>query len=204
MKILIKNTKIIDSSSSHNNKVCDILINNNKIEKIAKSIQIDSKTKVYKHDNLHISQGWIDMHVNFGQPGYEHRETIDNGLNAAAKGGFTDVLLMPNTNPKIDNGMMIDFVKNITRDKIINVHVAGTLSNSQKGENIVEMHDMIKNGCIAFTDDKKSIQSNELMKIALLYIKNTSALLMNFPNDKYLQKNGVINEGIISTQLGLK
>ena len=204
MKILIKNTKIIDSSSSHNNKVCDILINNNKIEKIAKSIQIDSKTKVYKHYNLHISQGWIDMHVNFGQPGYEHRETIDNGLNAAAKGGFTDVLLMPNTNPKIDNGMMIDFVKNITRDKIINVHVAGTLSNSQKGENIVEMHDMIKNGCIAFTDDKKSIQSNELMKIALLYIKNTSALLMNFPNDKYLQKNGVINEGIISTQLGLK
>ena len=204
MKILIKNTKIIDSSSSHNNKVCDILINNNKIEKIAKSIQIDSKTKVYKHDNLHISQGWIDMHVNFGQPGYEHRETIDNGLNAAAKGGFTDVLLMPNTNPKIDNGMMIDFVKNITRDKIINVHVAGTLSNAQKGENIVEMHDMIKNGCIAFTDDKKSIQSNELMKIALLYIKNTSALLMNFPNDKYLQKNGVINEGIISTQLGLK
>ena len=204
MKILIKNTKIIDSSSSHNNKVCDILINNNKIEKIAKSIQIDSKTKVYKHDNLHISQGWIDMHVNFGQPGYEHRETIDNGLNAAAKGGFTDVLLMPNTNPKIDNGMMIDFVKNITRDKIINVHVAGTLSNSQKGVNIVEMHDMIKNGCIAFTDDKKSIQSNELMKIALLYIKNTSALLMNFPNDKYLQKNGVINEGIVSTQLGLK
>ena len=197
-------TDIPSNGTYNNNKVCDILINNNKIEKIAKSIQIDSKTKVYKHDNLHISQGWIDMHVNFGQPGYEHRETIDNGLNAAAKGGFTDVLLMPNTNPKIDNGMMIDFVKNITRDKIINVHVAGTLSNSQKGENIVEMHDMIKNGCIAFTDDKKSIQSNELMKIALLYIKNTSALLMNFPNDKYLQKNGVINEGIISTQLGLK
>jgi len=204
MKILIKNTKIIDSSSSHNNKVCDILINNNKIEKIAKSIQIDTKTKVYKQDNLHISQGWFDMHVNFGQPGYEHRETIENGLNAAAKGGFTDVLLMPNTNPSIDNSTMIDFVKNITKNKIINVHVAGTLSQSQKGENLVEIYDMIKNGCIAFTDDKKSIQSTELMKIALLYIKNTSALLMNFPNDKSVQKKGVINEGITSTQLGLK
>jgi dihydroorotase len=204
MKILIKNTKIIDSSSSHNNKVCDILINNNKIEKIAKSIQIDTKTKVYKQDNLHISQGWFDMHVNFGQPGYEHRETIENGLNAATKGGFTDVLLMPNTNPSIDNSTMIDFVKNITKNKIINVHVAGTLSQSQKGENLVEIYDMIKNGCIAFTDDKKSIQSTELMKIALLYIKNTSALLMNFPNDKSVQKNGVINEGITSTQLGLK
>ena len=204
MKILIKNTKIIDSSSSHNNKVCDILINNNKIEKIAKSIQIDTKTKVYKQDNLHISQGWFDMHVNFGQPGYEHRETIENGLNAATKGGFTDVLLMPNTNPSIDNSTMIDFVKNITKNKIINVHVAGTLSQSQKGENLVEIYDMIKNGCIAFTDDKKSIQSTELMKIALLYIKNTSALLMNFPNDKSVQKKGVINEGITSTQLGLK
>ena len=69
---------------------------------------------------------------------------------------------------------------------------------------MVEIYYMIKNGCIAFTDDKKSIQSTELMKIALLYIKNTSALLMNFPNDKSVQKNGVINEGITSTQLGLK
>ena len=93
MKILIKQAKIIDSSSKHNNKICDILINNNKIEKIAKKIQIDSDTKIYKNENLHISQGWFDMHVNFGQPGFEQRETIENGLNAAAKGGFTEVLL---------------------------------------------------------------------------------------------------------------
>ena len=204
MKILIKQAKIIDSSSKHNNKICDILINNNKIEKIAKKIQIDSDTKIYKNENLHISQGWFDMHVNFGQPGFEQRETIENGLNAAAKGGFTEVLLMPNTNPSIDNSSMIDFIKGFSKRNVVKVQVAGNLTVSQEGKNIVEIHDMTNNGCIAFTDDKKSIQNNELMKIALLYIKNSNSLLMNFPNDSKIQKNGVINEGKISTQLGLK
>ena len=204
MKILIKQAKIIDSSSKHNNKICDILINNNKIEKIAKKIQIDSDTKIYKNENLHVSQGWFDMHVNFGQPGFEQRETIENGLNAAAKGGFTEVLLMPNTNPSIDNSSMIDFIKGFSKRNIVKIQVAGNLTVSQEGKNIVEIHDMTNNGCIAFTDDKKSIQNNELMKIAMLYIKNSNSLLMNFPNDSKIQKNGVINEGKISTQLGLK
>ena len=204
MKILIKQAKIIDSSSKHNNKICDILINNNKIEKIAKKIQIDPDTKIYKNDNLHVSQGWLDMHVNFGQPGFEQRETIENGLNAAAKGGFTEVLLMPNTSPSIDNSSMIDFIKGFSKRNVVSIQVAGNLTVSQEGKNIVEIHDMKNNGCIAFTDDKRSIQNNELMKIALLYIKNSNALIMNFPNDSKIQKNGVINEGKISTQLGLK
>ena len=204
MKILIKSTKIIDSSSKHNNKICDVLINNNKIEKIAKSIQIDSDTKIFKSENLHLSQGWFDMHVNFGQPGFEQRETINNGLRSAAQGGFTEVLLMPNTQPVIDNSTMVEFIKGYNKDSIVTIQVAGTLTKDQKGENIVEMHDMINSGCLAFTDDKKSIQSNELMKIALLYIKDTKSLIMNFPNDKKLQNKGVINEGVISTHLGLK
>jgi len=204
MKILIKNAKIIDSTSKHDNKVCDILINNNVIEKIGKSIQIDSETRIFKSDNLHLSQGWMDMHVNFGQPGFEQRETIDNGLKSAAQGGFTDVLLMPNTNPSIDNSTMVEFLKRYNTKSIVNIQVAGNLTKKQNGENIVEIHDMINSGCLAFTDDKESIQSNELMKIALLYIKDTKSIIMNFPNDKKIQNKGVINEGLISTSLGLK
>ena len=204
MKILIKKAKIIDTSSKYNNKTYDVLINNNIIEKIGKSIRIDAETKVYKKDNLHISQGWLDMHVNFGQPGFEQRETINNGLNAAAKGGFTEVLLMPNTYPSIDNGTMINYIKGFNNNSVVKIQVAGNLTKEQKGQNIVEIHDMISSGCVAFTDDKKSIQSNELMKISLLYIKNTSSLIMNYPNDKKIQNNGVINEGKISTQLGLR
>ena len=204
MKILIKNAKIIDSTSKHDNKVCDILINNNVIEKIGKSIQMDSETRIFKSDNLHLSQGWMDLHVNFGQPGFEQRETIDNGLKSAAQGGFTDVLLMPNTNPSIDNSTMVEFLKRYNTKSIVNIQVAGNLTKKQKGENIVEIHDMINSGCLAFTDDKESIQSNELMKIALLYIKDTKSIIMNFPNDKKIQNKGVINEGIISTSLGLR
>jgi len=144
------------------------------------------------------------MHVNFGQPGFEQRETINNGLRSAAQGGFTEVLLMPNTQPSIDNSTMVEFIKGYNKDSIVTIQVAGNLTVDQKGENIVEMHDMINSGCIAFTDDKKSIQSNELMKIALLYIKDTKSLIMSFPNDKKIQNKGVINEGKISTQLGLK
>ena len=204
MKILIKNAKIIDSTSKHDNKVCDILINNNVIEKIGKSIQMDSETRIFKSDNLHLSQGWMDLHVNFGQPGFEQRETIDNGLKSAAQGGFTDVLLMPNTNPSIDNSTMVEFLRRYNIKSIVNIQVAGNLTKKQKGENIVEIHDMINSGCLAFTDDKKSIQSNELMKIALQYIKDTKSIIMNFPNDKKIQNKGVINEGIISTSLGLR
>ena len=136
MKILIKEAKIIDSSSKHNGKICDILVNNNKIEKIAKKIQIDSETKIFKSDNLHISQGWLDMHVNFGQPGFEQRETIKNGLNVAAKGGYTEVLLMPNTNPSIDNSSMIDFIKSFSNKHIVNIQVAGNLTINQEGKNL--------------------------------------------------------------------
>ena len=204
MKILIKNAKIIDSLSKHNNKTYDILIDNNKIEKIAKSITIDSNTKIFKADNLHVSQGWFDMHVNFGQPGYEQKETLKNGVKSAAFGGFTEVMLMPNTKPQLDNSTMIEYIINYTKDDIVNVYPAGNLTKLQEGKNIVEMHDMINSGCLAFTDDKKSIQNNELMKIAQLYIKDTNKLIMNYPNDQSLQNHGVMNEGEISTQLGLK
>ena len=204
MKILVKNAKIVDSLSKHNNKTYDILINNNKIEKIAKTIAIDSNTKIFKGENLHISQGWFDMHVNFGQPGYEQKETLKNGVKSASFGGFTEVMLMPNTKPQLDNSTMIEYIINYTKDDIVNVYPAGNLTKLQEGKNIVEMHDMINSGCLAFTDDKKSVQNNELMKIAQLYIKDTNKLIMNFPNDLSLQNHGVMNEGEISTQLGLK
>ena len=204
MKVLIKNATIIDSLSKFNNKVNDILINNNRIEKIAKSITIDSDTKIFKAENLHVSKGWFDLHVNFGQPGYEQKETLKNGVKSASAGGFTEVMLMPNTKPHLDNSTMIEYIINYTKDDIVNVYPAGNLTKLQEGKNIVEMHDMINSGCLAFTDDKKSIQNNELMKIALLYLRDTNKIIMHYPNDLSLQNHGVMNEGNISTMLGLK
>jgi dihydroorotase len=203
MNILIKSAKIIDPNSKYHNKKMDLFIKNGKIEKIAKSITKGTK-KIYKAKNLHLSPGWFDLHANFGEPGYEQRETLETGSNAALKGGFTGVMVMPNNKPAIDNKSMINFIKNSNRENIIDVIPAGNITKNGEGNEIVEMHDMYRAGCKAFTDDKKSISRNEVLKIAMLYSKDSDTVIMNYPNDKSIANNGFMHEGITSTMLGLK
>lgn len=208
MNILIKNCLIIDSNSKHNNKKKDILIINGKFEKIASNVDIKNyknvKTIDFKSKNLHVSPGWFDMHVDFGEPGNEQKETIKSGSEAAKKGGFTGVLLSPNTNPNIDNSSTVKYINQFNSNSIIDVLPAGNITLKAKGEKIVEMHDMNNAGCIAFTDDKVSLQNSNVLKIALLYAKDSNKLIINYPNDHSLSKNGLINEGLVSTSLGLK
>lgn len=206
MNILIKSAKIIDKESKYHNKNMDLLIRNGKIEKIANSIKSVTKGKVieYKAENLHISPGWFDLHANFGEPGFEEQETLSTGMNAAIKGGFTGVMTMPNNKPCIDNKSMFNFIKNTVKNNIIDVIPAGNITQNGEGNEIVEMHEMHKAGCIAFTDDKNSINRNEVMKIAMLYAKDSNAIIMNFPNDKSIANNGFMNEGVTSTLLGIK
>lgn len=208
MNILIKNCLIIDSNSKHNNKKKDILIINGKFEKISSKVDITNyknvKTIDLKSNNLHISPGWFDMHVDFGEPGNEQKETIKTGSEAATKGGFTGVLLSPSTNPNIDNSSTVKYIKQLNINSIIDVLPAGNITLKNKGQKIVEMHDMSNAGCVAFTDDKNSLQNSNVLKIALLYAKDSNKLIMNYPNDHSLSKNGLINEGFVSTSLGLK
>mgnify|MGYP000220741372 CR=1 FL=1 len=112
MKLLIKSATIIDPSSPFHNKKQDILIENGKISKISKSIENPNTYKEIRLEKLHISQGWCDTRVWFGEPGFEERETIENGLNTAAKSGFTDVAVNANTYPVADNKSAIEFIKN--------------------------------------------------------------------------------------------
>jgi len=203
MNILIKSAKIIDPNSKYHNKTRDILIKNGTIKKIRKNI-IEDKTKIYKEKNLHISPGWFDLHVNFGEPGHEERETFKTGIDAAINGGFTGVMIMPNTNPKIDNKNMIEYINNQSKSSIIDLFAAGNITKAGKQDQIVEMHDMKNAGCLAFTNDKQSINNNEVLKIAMLYSKDCNTVIMNFPNDHSLSKHGQVNEGDISTLLGLK
>ena len=207
MNLLIKSAKIIDLNSKFHSKIVDIYIKDGKIDKIGKSLNIsksvNNKTQVFSAKNLHISPGWFDMHANFGEPGYEHKETINSGSLSALSGGFTGVLIMPNTNPKLDNKGLISYIKKITKNNIVDIIPAGNLTKNGLGKNMVDMYDMHKEGCLAFTDDKDSINSNKLLKIAMLYSKDFDGLIMNFPYDKSLS-DGVINEGITSTKLGLR
>tara|TARA_X000000368_G_scaffold415862_1_gene408500 strand:- start:579 stop:1865 length:1287 start_codon:yes stop_codon:yes gene_type:complete len=210
MNLLIKSARIIDTNSKYHNKIMDVFIKNGKIEKIAKLITsskelvASGKEKEFSANNLHLSPGWFDLHSNFSEPGNEQKETIESGSNAAKKGGFTAVMIMPNTTPNIDNKAMIQYIQNATKGNIVDVYPAGNLTKNQQGNDIVEMHEMKKAGCLAFTDDKHSIKRNEVLKIALLYAKDCDSLIMNFPNEDSITNDGQMHEGKVSTRLGLR
>ena len=204
MKIIIRSAKIIDSKSPFHNQTVDLLIADGLIEKIGTSIlDIDDSTEV-KLDNLHISQGWFDSSVSFGEPGYEDRETIANGLNIAAKSGFTGVALQPNSFPVIDNQSQVNFVKNKANVFATELFPIGALTKASEGKDMAELFDMKKAGAIAFGDYNKSIDNANLLKIALQYVQDFDGLVITYSQDPNIKGNGVANEGIVSTKLGLK
>ena len=203
MNILIKSARVIDPRGKYHNKIRDILIENGVIKKIAAKIK-ETKAKTYTANNLHISIGWMDLHANFRDPGFEYKEDIISGCKAAAKGGFTGVLLMPENNPITDNNAQVEYIQSKGKDSIVSVHAAGSITKAMQGNQMVEMYDMKKAGALAFTDDKKALQNNEVIKHALLYAKDFDGLIMNFANDNSIANRGQIHEGEISTALGLK
>lgn len=203
MKLLLKSAKIIDSTSSYHNKFKDVLIENGKIAKIEDEIS-NENCEVIKLDNLHISQGWFDSSVCFGEPGYEERETIENGLKVAAKSGFTAVAVNPNTNPKADNKSAIEFIKNKSNGFATSLYPIGNLTKGAESKDIAELFDMKNSGAIAFGDYNKPVSNANLLKIGLQYAQNFGGLLLSFPQDNSIAQNGLVNEEANSTKLGLK
>jgi len=204
MDILIKSAVIVDNNSNLNGQKMDILIEKGIIVKIAKSIKNSGNYKEISYPDLHVSIGWFDFRANFCDPGNEHKEDFTSGLKAAALGGFTGVVAMPDTYPTIDSKSGIEYVINKTANAIVNVYPAGCLSEKAEGKEIAEMYDMHNAGAVVFTDNKKSIENPSLLTRAMLYTKSFNGLIMEFPNEKNIFNNGQINEGIVSTRLGMK
>ncbi len=204
MNILIKSATIIDSSSEFHNKTQDLLIEKGVISKIAKNIKNPKNYQEIKLDNLHISQGWFDSSVCFGEPGFEERDTIKNGLKTAAASGFTTVAMASNTNPIIDTNSDITFVNSKSANNVVTLLPIGALTANSKGEHLAELFDMKNAGSVAFYDYKKPITNPNLMKIALQYASNFDGLVCSFPQENKISGNGVMNENITSTTLGLK
>ena len=204
MNILIKQATIVDSNSSHNGKVVDILIEKGVITQIKKSITPEKGVKTIEGDNLHVSAGWLDMQVNFCDPGNEHKETLEKGLKAAAKGGFTAVAVMSGTNPPLHNKAQIDYVINKAKSNAVDVYPVGTLSYNQEGKDLSEMYDMQLSGAVAFSDYKKPIKDAGLILRALQYSNNINSFIITHCDDKTISHGGLMNEGVTSTRLGLK
>jgi len=204
MKIIIRDAKIIDSKSPFHNKTVDILIVDDFIKKIGASLPNPENADEVKRDNLHISQGWFDSGVSLGEPGFEDRETIANGLNVAARSGFTAIALQPNSYPIIDNQSQINFVKSKANGFATQLFPIGALTKGSEGKDMAELFDMKNAGAVAFGDYNKSLDSANLLKIALQYVQDFDGLVIAFAQDSNIKGNGVANEGIVSTRLGLK
>lgn len=201
--ILIKSAKVISAYGKFKGKTQDILIVDGIIKNISNHIEFNAN-KIIKIDDLHVSEGWFDSCVSFGEPGYEQRETIHNGGRVASLSGFTDILLMPNTNPVIDCSSGISFIKSQSKNLTINIHPMGSFTQKSNASSLAELGDMKKNGALAFYDYKIPISNPNLLKTALLYSQTFDGLIMSFPMDHHLSNNGVMNEGFVSTKYGVK
>src|SRR5690606_26480673 len=204
MKILLKSATIVDSSSKHHLKKRDVLIENGEISKIAASIQSSEKVKEISLKNLHISQGWFDSSVSFGEPGFEERETIENGLKTAALSGFTSVAVNANSFPVTDSKGHIKFLKSKAENSAVNLFPIGALTLGSKGVDLAELFDMQNEGAISFYDYKNPIANANLLKIALQYAQNFDGLVQSFPFEKSVARNGMVNEEMTSTRLALQ
>ncbi len=204
MNVLLKSATIIDSKSDFHNTTQDLLIENGRISKIAKNIKNTNSYKEIALDNLHISQGWFDSGVCFGEPGFEDRETIKNGLKAAAASGFTTVAMQANTNPVMDTNSDVVFVKSKAQNNAVTLLPIGALTENSNCEHLAELFDMKNAGAIAFYDYKKPIGNPNLLKIALQYANGFDGLVFSFPQEDKISGLGVMNENVTSTSLGLK
>ncbi len=199
--MLLKNVVVIDKNSPHNGKKRDVLIEKGIIQQIASKIK-ETKGKIVDVKNAHVSIGWLDIGVQSGEPGYEHRETFQTLTAAAAAGGYTGIAVLPNTNPPIQTKTDVLFVK--SQSNIVDVYPIGVVSKNNAGKDLAELYDMKNAGCVAFSDGQRSIQSSGLMKRGLEYLKTFNGLLINYPHDHELAKDGQVNEGKVSTSLGMK
>ncbi|MBI5857103.1 MAG: dihydroorotase [Sphingobacteriales bacterium] len=200
MKLLIKQARIVDPSSPFNGQITDIFIENGIITRISKNISSKADKEI-KIEGLHVSPGWVDVFANFADPGYEFKETLETGAAAAAAGGFTDVFVIPNTKPVIHDKAGVEYIKQ--KSLPVNIHPIGAVTKNTEGKELAEMYDMKANGAVAFSDGLNGVQSAGLLVKALQYIKAFNGVLIQLPDDKSINPHGLMNEGIVSTQLGL-
>ena len=202
MKVLIKKAIIVSPSSPFHGKSQDILIENGIISDIGNDIKSNAD-KIIEENGLHVSSGWVDCFANFCDPGQEFKETLESGANAAAAGGFTQVMLIPNTNPVVYNKSQVEYLVQKSKNLPVQIFPIGSVTRNAEGKELSEMYDMHNTGAIAFSDGFNPVQSSGILQKALEYILAIDATIIQLPDDKSIGSSGLINEGEISTRLGL-
>jgi dihydroorotase len=202
MNILIKQAKVVDPSSPLNGQITDIFIENNIIRKTGKNISV-AADKIIEIKGLHVCPGWMDVFAHFADPGFEQKETLQTGAAAAAAGGYTDVMLIPNTHPPLHHKAGIEYIVQKSKTLPVHLHPIGAVTKNTDGNELAEMYDMRASGALAFSDGMNSIQSAGVLVKALQYVKTFGGTIIQLPDDKTIQPHGLLHEGIVSTRMGL-
>lgn len=202
MKVLIKNAGITDAFSPYNKQVQDILIQDGIISKIADFIDEDSD-KIIEIPHLEISPGWVDCFAHFCDPGFEYKETVTSGANAAAAGGFTEVMVIPDTQPTISGKTQVEYLITKSTGLPVRIHPIGGITKNLDGKELNEMYDMFHTGAVAFSDGMSPIQSAGMLQKALEYLVAIDTVIIQLPDDHSIGSRGLINEGETSTLMGL-
>ena len=203
MKILLKNATLINEKSDFHNLKLDVLIEDGFLSRIEEKLDVKAD-QIIRFKDLHISSGWFDPNVSFGEPGFEERETLENGLLTAAKSGFTHILLNPNTNPVISSYADVSYLLQKAKSHTTALHVSAVLSENGEGQKMASLYDMHKAGATAFGDFNLSLKNPNLLRIALDYVQCFDGIIQAYPTDKGFSQKGQMHEGIISINLGLK
>ncbi len=202
MDLLIKNGRVIDPAQGID-EVMDVACAQGKIEKVAKAIKPEGKPRLIDASGLIVCPGFIDSHCHLREPGREDEETIQTGAAAAAAGGYTTIMAMPNTVPCLDTGPLVAFVFNKGKETPISVFPIGAITKNRAGKELTEMADLAENGAAAFSDDGNCVADNRVLRRGLEYAKMADRPLIDHPEEPALARNGVMNEGKIATFLGL-
>jgi dihydroorotase len=199
-----KNIRVINPTDNQDEIVNLWLKDGKIIHCAATETQIDSDTEIIQAEGLVCSPGLLDMHVHLREPGYEYKEDIKSGAAAAANGGFTGLVCMPNTDPIIDEATVVDYVKQKSKDLSVDVHISAAITKKSEGKGLTPMLELDENGVVLFTDDGNCVMDTEMMRRAFEYASTKDLLISQHCEDHSLTEGFAMNEGMYSSKLGLK
>jgi len=200
--LLITNCRPVGNSFD-GTEILSVRIKNGNISEISSDLEPNEDEEQFDAGGAYLSGGWMDMHVHFREPGFEHKETVKTGCRAAMFGGFTEVACMPNTKPAIHTRDVVEFIKNKSKDELVEVHPIGCVTKERAGKSIAEMSDMKEGGAVAFSDDGDPVRNSQVMRVALEYSSMLGMPVINHEEDLELSRPGHMNEGEVSARLGL-
>ncbi len=203
MRVLIKNGRVIDPANDFDD-IADLLIIDGEIHKIGSNITYTA-AEIINADGMVVAPGFIDIHTHLREPGFTGKETIETGCRAAVRGGYTTIAAMPNTSPVADNGTVLSFIKKkASAVNLCKVYPVAAITKGQEGKELAPMNELAGAGAVAFSDDGRPVEKASVMRLAAEYARLTNLPLISHCEDMSLAERGVMNEGEMSTRLGLK